>query len=258
MGGRSAFVVEDRTVKWDEKFSNNIINASINKNGYIAIVTEASGYRNSVKVMASLGRELFDWVVADDYIISASISDENDQFMVNRIKTSGISVRSGLEFIDIKSEPFAAIESDEEKIFLSAFYVGGNAFCVATDTDFKLYGSSREIIAQESFDTVRAVCDFPLRSCSVAAQVDGENVIINYGLKKQRHELLRTEAPVVNMSSSGDYLVVNTGRQVIVLSGNGRVKKSVYLESDILYTDIYDKSHFLVVTDRHAELYRIN
>jgi hypothetical protein len=257
MGGRSAFVMEDKIVKWDEKFSNNIINASINKDGYIAIVTEASGYRNSVKIIASLGRGLFDWVVADDYIISANISEDSGQFMVNRIKTSGISVRSGLEFIDIKSEPFAAIESDEGKVILRAFYIGDNNFCAATDTEIKLYSSSREIISQESFDAVRAVCEFPQRSCAVAAQLDGENVIISYGLKKQRQELLKTEAPVVNMCSSGDLLVVNTGRQVIAVSGNGRVKSSIYMEAEILYADIYDKSHVLIVTERRAELYRI-
>jgi len=257
IGGRTAFVIEDRAVKWEEKLANNIVSASINKDGYMAIVTEASGYRNSVSIMAPIGRKLFDRVVADDYVISAQISDDNKQIMLNRIKTSGISVRSGLEFIDIRSEPFAAIESEEEKIFLTARYLADNSFSVVTESGFKLYHDSKEIAAQESFDAVFALCEFPAGNCAVAAQQDGEFIVFGFGAKKQKSIILKTEAPILNMSSTGDNLVINTGQQVIIVGSNGKLKNSVYSEAEILYTGIYDKTDILVVTERMAELYKI-
>ena len=258
IGGRSAFVVEDRSIKWEEKFSNNIINASINKSGYMAVVTEESGYRNSVKVMAPLGRELFTRVIADDYVVFACVSDDNAQLMVNRIKTMGVYVRSGLEFIDLNSNPFAAIESDEGYIFLGASFIDGGSFSVATETDFMLYNNNREIVAHEKYGAVLSMCEFPDKSCTVASQKGGEYVVASYGVRKPEEIILKTESPVVNMSSNGDFLVVNTGRQVIVIGGNGKVRNSIYFETDILYTDIYEKTNFLVVTDKRAELYKIN
>ena len=258
LGGRSAFVIEDRSIKWEDKTASNIISASINEEGYMTVVTEAVGFRSSVSVIAPFGRKLFDWVVADDYVIDAQFSRDSKQVMINRIKTSGISVKSAIEFIDIKAEPFAAIESEEEKVFLRAVFLEDNYISVATETDFRLYNSEREIVTQEAFDTVYALCEFPEGNGAVAAKLRGENVVNIYGPKGQSSVLLKTEAPIQNMGSIGGSLFVNTGQQVIIIGSNGKVRKNIYFETDVLYSCMYEKSHILVVTDRRAELYRVD
>ena len=258
IGGRSAFVIEDRSVKWEDNFSNNIITATINKNGYMAVVTEENGYRNSVKVFAPLGKELFTRVVADDYVVFAQISNDNAQMMVNRIKTTGINVKSGLEFIDLKSDPLAVIESGEGKPFLGTTFIDDNNFSVATETDFTLYNANREAMVREKYDVISSMCEFPAKSCTVAAQKNGESIVTSFNAKMTASVLLKTEFPVVNMSSNGDFLVVNTGNQVFVVGSNGKVRNNLYFEADVLYTDIYNKTYFLVVTEKRAELFKIN
>ena len=257
LGGRTAFVIEDKTIKWEETFTNNIINISINRDGYIAIVLKTIGYRNTIRVLAPIGRKLFDWVVADDYVIASEISPFSTELMINRIKTNGISVRSGLEFLDLKSEPFAALESEEEKVFLNAQYIGNSNLAVVTDKEFYLYSDEREIIIQDSFEVVMSVVEFPDKKVALAAQRDGQSLLLAYEPKKESKVLLETELPIINMVAGDGLLLANMGNQVIVLKENGKIVFNRSFESEVLYGSISGKSEIMIVTKKSAEIHKL-
>jgi hypothetical protein len=262
IGGRAAFVMDGGTLKWEDKFASAIINASVSDDGYVAVILGASGYRNSVRLFAPFGRRLFDWVVAEDYVVSAAISPSGKDLMLNRIKTGGLSARSGLEFLDLRSEPFAAIESEDGKVFLSASYLSDGSIAVATETDFAMYSASREPIAAASFDSVMAMSALPRGRVALAAQSGGACAVVEFESKggggEQGKVLLEPAAPVLNMASGPGFLLINMGSRVTVLRDGGKPALDLPFDgAEALYGDVSDKAEAMAVTNREARIYKI-
>ena len=257
VGGRTAFVIEDKNVRWEERFNNNITNISINAGGYIAVVLETVGYRSTVRVMAPIGRKLFDWVVADDYVVSTEISPSESGMVINRIKTNGISVRSVLEFLDLKSEPFAAIESAEGNIFLKTQYLEDGTLATATEDEFIFYSENREVMVQEGFDAIYAMTEFPKRKITLAAQRGGRSFLMEYQRDGKSNVIFESELPIVNMTAENGLLIVNLGSRVLVMKENGKIALDLFFSSEVLYGSISGKSEVLIVTKQSAEIYAV-
>ena len=269
-GGRTAFVMEDKNLRWEEHFNSNMTNISINANGYIAVVLETVGYRSTVRVMAPIGRKLFDWVVADDYVISTEISPSNDSIVLNRINTNGIGVRSVLEFLDIKSEPFAKIVSDEGDVFLKTLLLDDDTLATASEVEFVYYSEARkdpeerevlvkkrEVLAEESFDAILAMSEFPKRKITLAVERDGRSFLITYQRDGKSNILLESELPIINMTAENSLLIVNLGKRVLVMKENGKIALDLSFESEVLYGSVSGKSEILIVTKRSADLFAI-
>ncbi|MDR3119770.1 MAG: DUF5711 family protein [Clostridiales bacterium] len=285
IGGRTAFVMKGKKLVWEETFTDGIVNASINQSGYLAIVLEATGYRNSVRVLAPVGKMLFDWVVADDYVVGSEVTPSGKALLINRLKTAGISVFSELEFLDMKSEPFLTLDSDEEQVFLGARCLEDDTLAAVTETVFLLYSGDRELIYEETFDAVMAFCEFPRKKAVLAAQRGGRVFLVEYDPKEAAdakddketdsgtdigadggdtddavgkgvgRALLEAEQPILNMASDGVRLFVNFGDEAIVIKDNGKQPLTLKFRADALYGDLSEKLGLLVVTKKSANLY---
>ncbi|MCL2057612.1 MAG: DUF5711 family protein [Oscillospiraceae bacterium] len=256
IGGRSAFVMKGAKLVWEESFSSGIVNASINKNGYIAFVFDAVGYRNSVKIMAPMGKTLFDWVVADDYVLSSEIAPSGKELVINRLKTTGIGVSSGLEFFDINAEPIFTIDSDEGEVFLGVRYLDGGMMAVASEDVFRLYSEHGELIIQEKYESIMAMCEFPRGKAAVAVRYNNRALVMEYdGDTPKGRVLYISEKPIVNMSADNGYLFINLGHEVVAIKDNGSIVSRLTLDSETLYGGASEKFGILAVTKKSADIF---
>jgi hypothetical protein len=255
-GGRSAFVMKGLKPVWEETFTYGIVNASINKSGYMAFVLEADGYRNSVKVFAPIGKPLYEWVIADDYAIGAEVAPSGKALVINRLKTAGFGLSSGLEFLDMKSEPLMAIDSDEGEVFLSARYLDDNSIAAVSESMFRLYGEQGDPVFSEKFDSVTAICEFPRKKAAAAVWDGGRSSVVEYdaGLRKDR-VLISSDMPVLSMSAEGEQLFVNYGCEIAVIKENGKIASRLKLDSEAMYGGASEKIGVLAVSQKSADVY---
>ena len=255
-GGRSAFVMKGAKPVWEDSFTSGIVNASINNNGYISFVLDAVGYRNSVRVMAPIGKTLFDWVVADDYVIGAEIAPSGKGLVINRMKTAGINASSGLEFLDMQSEPYKTINSGAEEVFLGARYLENNTLAVVSENTFRLFSEQGEQLIKDKYDAVAAMCEFPRNSAAVAASRGNASLVMCYDAKTLKDRILYTsDQPILNLSADNGYLFINHGKEAVVLKENGKLASYLALESDAQYGGASEKLGVLVVTKKYADVY---
>ena len=256
LGGRAAFVMKGAKPVWEDTLAGGIVNASINGGGYTSFVLDATGYRNSVRVFAPMGRHLFDWIVADDYVLNADISPTGRELVINRLKTAGISICSSLEFLDMKSEPFRAIDSDEEDVFLNARYLEDGSLAAVTEDMFYLYSDTGENMIAEKFDHIMAVCEFPRKKAIVAARRNNRAVLMQYGADAPKGQVLTiAEQPVANMTADNEYLFVNYGNEVTAINEKGKTVSRLTPDSEALYGGASEKIGVLVVTKKSADIY---
>ena len=256
IGGRSAFVMKGAKLVWEEAFSGGIANASINQSGFIAFVFDAVGYRNSVRVMAPIGEPLFDWFVADDYVISSEIAPSGEELVINRLKTNGIEAGSGLEFFDIGAEPLATIDAGEGEVFLGVRYLEGDKLAVVSDNCFRLYAGAGAPIVREQYESIMAMCEFPRGKAAVAVRYNNRALVMEYdGDTPKGRVLYITEKPIVNMSADNGYLFINLGHEVVAIKDNGSIVSRLTLDSETLYGGASEKFGILAVTKKSADIF---
>lgn len=134
IGGRKLSVYDSFSSVFETTFDGNIINAEISDDGYLAVITDAYGYKGMVTVFSPEFKEKMKWYSADYYLMYARFTKRNT--------LSVVSVRSNKENTDlyvVNLNYITATERltvcDEDRFPLSCLVKNDNTLEVITDKD---------------------------------------------------------------------------------------------------------------------------
>ena len=84
-GGRRLMVCDSFTVVFDYVFEDNIVDVSMNDNGYIAVVTESESYKNHCIVFDSSFKEIYKINSLSRYFVTVDISPDNKRIVLSSL-----------------------------------------------------------------------------------------------------------------------------------------------------------------------------
>ena len=108
----SFYLLEDGKVKWEKKVDTPIVGIKVNKNGYVAVMSENNIYKAVVTVFNNKGDKLFKTYVSDSYGMSASISNDNKYLVIGSVNYSKTIANSNIKIVSmekVKTDPDGAI-----------------------------------------------------------------------------------------------------------------------------------------------------
>lgn len=108
----SFYLLEDGKVKWEKKVDTPIVGIKVNKNGYVAVMSENNIYKAVVTVFNNKGDKLFKTYVSDSYGMSASISNDNKYLVIGSVNYSKTIANSNVKIVSMekaKTDPDGAI-----------------------------------------------------------------------------------------------------------------------------------------------------
>ena len=105
----SFYLLEDGKVKWEKKVDTPIVGIKVNKNGYVAVMSENNIYKAVVTVFNNKGDKLFKTYVSDSYGISANISNDNKYLVIGSVNYSKTIANSNISMEKAKTDPDGAI-----------------------------------------------------------------------------------------------------------------------------------------------------
>lgn len=108
----SFYLLEDGKVKWEKKVDTPIVGIKVNKNGYVAVMSENNIYKAVVTVFNNKGDKLFKTYVSDSYGMSASISNDNKYLVIGSVNYSKTIANSNIKIVSMekaKTDPDGAI-----------------------------------------------------------------------------------------------------------------------------------------------------
>jgi hypothetical protein len=130
IGRRSAVLVTLEGESFPLEVSGGIITASMNKNGWYALVTEAAGYKGVVRVYNGARELRYEWWSGSGYVLRAALSPDNRILAVLCADGSG----GVLHFFSLDSEnELASAEFPQELAFDLAFLGDGTVCCVSAE-----------------------------------------------------------------------------------------------------------------------------
>ncbi|MGI6777964.1 MAG: DUF5711 family protein [Acetivibrionales bacterium] len=265
IGGRSSMVFKGGNLKWEVSTDSAIVNADISKEGYVTLVQEAEGYKNKVKVYDPYGVEMFYINIAENFVLSAGVSPSGEEIVINSINTSGISVKSKIEFTRLLDDnPFAAVMK-EDVVFPSIWFLDDDSLLAVGNTHIVCFDRDREEAWSRAVKKVFSsnVCmgKFIIVASegkSESGYYAGNGVMVEILNKKgQQAAVYPIGDKVKNIKSYSGLIAVNTGREVHFIDTKGTLKYKAGSKVDILDVHFINKLEAVIVTKNSVEVKRI-
>ncbi len=103
-GGKRLIVTNSFTVLFDTIFEDNIVTATMNENGYIAVVTESEAYKNKLIVYNSSFKEVYRINSLSRYIVDAQVSQNNKLVAVSSLYVKDADVIPQINYYKLTSD----------------------------------------------------------------------------------------------------------------------------------------------------------
>jgi hypothetical protein len=259
LSGRSFCVIEGDNPIYEQKVSGNIINISINANGYTAVLYKAEGGKGAMTVFDPQGKEIFTRTLASRYILNAQISPDNREILVGIVDISGVNAYSTFEISDIFGTIKSGIVPKKQDIFPYSWFIGEDAVAIAGDKEIALFSRNGTEIWSSSYRKVFSAEVFQGKYLAVAvSRSNGSESYIEVWDRNERRfasEIIGSE--IVNIRSFDDIIAVNTGREVIFLNSRCEVFDRYSPTADILDMQMMNRREIAVITRNNINIFKL-
>jgi hypothetical protein len=172
-GGTDARIVSRRGEVVAIESEAEIIAASINKNGWLALCTlESEGYKGGVTVYNAGGEPQYKWRSAQGYILSSALADDDLHLAVLSVRGAGGAVT----LLQLKSEDVQAEFALGGGVILDIRYTGeGRVLAVTEDALISIDGAGEGSV-------IRDFSDKYLGGWAIGADGSAALLILDYGV----------------------------------------------------------------------------
>lgn len=112
--GQNVYVIFDKDIIWKQKVDGEIEKISLNRNGYLAIITTDTTYKSIIIVYDSNGKQLLKNYLSNARVTDLSISNDNRYIAYSELDTSGTLLQSKVEILSIEE---TSNNTEEAKVF---------------------------------------------------------------------------------------------------------------------------------------------
>ncbi|MBO5143263.1 MAG: hypothetical protein J6C46_09830 [Clostridia bacterium] len=251
---------KESELMWENKFNWNILNVSVNKNGYVTVIYSQSGYKSSIKIFKPNGDELFTTYLASTYALDVEISNDNKTLYIAEVDAEGIKIESNIKIIDIIN--FEAGSNPEVQTIL-----------VGTDnliTDIEFFDNKLLILKDLGINyidnerTIKNICDFDVKNTLFTSISNIKNPIViekkstgiftnetNLKIFKDNEILeINIDRTPQNIDTMNNIIALNLGDEVLFLNTNGKIVKRYELEKQLLNVKLYDNANIAALIFR--------
>lgn len=155
--GQKLYVISDDNILWQANVEGDIINVTINKNGYVAVIVNNTGYKTEIITYDASGKELFTQLLAVSYAIDASISDDNKYLAIAEANFSGTLIQSKISVISIQEQKNEyTYEAEANKLIVNIEYQEKNRLVCMYDDSVHIIenNNDRELLKYDSKNTL--------------------------------------------------------------------------------------------------------
>lgn len=257
------YLIKGTEVIWKNQFNWNILNVSVNKNGYVIVIYSQSGYKSSIKIFKPTGEELFTTYLASTYAVDIEMSNDNKTLYIAEIDTEGIKVKSNIKLIQIaeletKTNPSAeTILVGTDDLIVDIEYSEQNQLLILKDSGIAKLDADKKIMEIATFNEKSTLFSsikdlnspIVIEKVSTGIFTNETNLKIIKDTETIEVNIDRTPQ---NIDTSHDKIALNLGNEVLFFNLSGKIVKRYKLENQLVTVKLYSNGSLaaLVFRDR--------
>lgn len=237
--GQKIYLINDTNVIWEKEIEGNIIDISLNKNGYVSIVVTGTSYKTVIITIDEKGKELFKTYLASTNVVTTDISNNNKYLAIAEIDSSSAIIQSNIKIISIekaKTDPTNSIiytyKAENNNLIIDIKYQEKETLVCLYDTSVHVIenNNDKEILKiNEKADFI----DIHLKNNIVQTVETNELFRSNIKLlitnvSNKTENLYLTRGVIKSLTTCDDIIALNFSTEVHFISKNGwLIKKYV-------------------------------
>ena len=223
IGGTTLCVADFKGNKTDIEPAGEIISADLSDSGYLAVCSDAAGYKGAVTVYDTSGKAVYVWYSGTGYLVRAAVSPDGKYLAALCLQDSGSVVHT----FALTSEDERGSAACADELFADLFWRGGKVCCVS-QTRLAFFDDNAKLTAEYPFGD--------LYLYDYAAEGDG---FVTLALSRYRSG---SAEQLVMVNASGSELgKCETTGAVTSLSVNGKQVLVQYSDRLTLYNQQLDE-----------------
>lgn len=100
--GKKLYVISDKNIIWQKDLEGNIVDITINSDGYLAVATTGTIDKTIIETFNNKGEMQFKYFLSFTYVIDMSISPDNKNLAIAETNFSGIMIQSNIKIVSIE------------------------------------------------------------------------------------------------------------------------------------------------------------
>ncbi|MBQ8298593.1 MAG: hypothetical protein IJX99_01780 [Clostridia bacterium] len=259
--GTKVYMINSNAKIWEMDIQGTILDVSVNKNGYSAIIYKQVGYKSLIKVVKPDGTELFTTYLASTYALDAEISNDNKILAVAEINTEGIKVGSIIELInmsDLEKKNSSKFALEDGTLVTNIEYNSKNKLLIQTDSGIQIVDNNELKMFVEDFDDGTKFVTIENESSPVViSKVENGLFETSYVLKifdyKENdvsyEEYQIDDSPSI-IASKDNKIAMLIEKELIIVNLNGKLLKKYDVSGNIKSIIIFNNGNSLAVVYR--------
>lgn len=259
--GTKVYLISGTTKLWESEIQGNILDVSVNKNGYSSIIYKQTGYKSLIKVLNPDGEELFTNYLASTYAIDSELSTDNKTLAIAEINAEGIMVQSSIKLVDmtnVTDENVTKISLENDILITNIEYNDKNQLLVLTDVGASIVDNGALIPIVEKFDNNTTFATIENKS-EVIEVVKVENGLFDVSYKVNIYHYKEGNVSVNSypikylpsiVTSEGKYIALLLDSELIVINTNGRLIKHSEVIGNVKNIRFFENGNSLVLIYR--------
>ena len=132
-GGTKAALVNSAAPTAELELSSPILSGSLGRDGHFVLVTDEQGYRTSVTVYATVGKEVIKYQSSEYYFVSAALSSDSGTLAVLAFLQNGASLDSHVLFYNVSGGDLNADATLSDSLGIELCYMENGSVAVLCD-----------------------------------------------------------------------------------------------------------------------------
>lgn len=218
IGGRTLYLLDSGGLVRQMDLGGDIFTVEMGRGGKFAVTLKKTGYKTTVSVYNGKGEPLYDFNSAQNYLMTAAVSENGKYMAAAAMSQDSGSFVSSLQIYKLTSEAMQAEGTIEGGVY--AIGAVNGRFCAATDKALSFVKTDGTVTA---YDFKGA----SLSRCSLGADKFAAVLLENYASGGQTHlatvnaageeiAALTVDSEVLDMSAAGRYLAVLYSNKLVI------------------------------------------
>jgi len=227
-GGNTLVLANDRSILLDIRTERPIITAKLNRQGYVALVTQAEGYKSLLTVMDAGGVPVFRYF-SPDYIIDVALSPDSGMCAISFAVFEGNWIKGHIRVFDITkrdadeiiNSPAAVIRpKDEDGLISEVFFQRGGKILAVGEKNISFYDLDGVLLNSTDFSG-RDLLDYSVMNTGIAVRTARtytgiESQLELYDFDGNMVDSTELKEEIICQSGGGDYVTLVTSRSIRV------------------------------------------
>ena len=257
-GKDKVILVKNGNIRSEIKTEKKLINASVNENGYVTVMTSDKGYKGQCFVYSENGENLAEFSFGERYVLGAYLLSDNRTLAINTVIDRDESFDGEILIADIKSGETKNI------IAKGGIYTYVNAF---SDKVLAINGDTLYCYDKKGREKWSNTCGTDVLNLNVSGKYIsvvskngsfGGNDILTFNLSGRLLGKYSSDFQIMAFDSSNGYSAVLANGEILLVNKRGKVAGSTEGDSNVKEIKLYEDANKVLILTEKATMKKIS